>query len=487
MDGQRHIYPSSTWSVKGPIQAAGPVFCAAAVPGVAASVNLADHGYLEEEFLLEGNAHHYEYGADGQVAVAQAELPYATRLLVRRPVRSADFSGVVHFEPLHPGATFDCVMTFAETWRRILRSGDAWVGMSAKPNAIANLARFNADRYRGLFMKDRSQLWDMLAQVGLMLKSPGSAPVLGGEPARFVYASGWSMTGSMLRTFIADGFHDRARRSSGAHPFDGYVIGISSGEYVYGYAPLNDEYGPDIDTLDNQARRRTVPVDDPRRVMRPPGVPVIELLGESEALNNRRSWRPDSDVPADRFRLYEVPGRGHRAAGPNFAELSEVPMASIGITRQSHPGVTDIDKRPRGGFPSYVVTQAVFENLHRWVAFDVAPPRADPILMGAGSPLRVAADVHGNAIGGLRHPFVDVPVASYTSVCPEDPLRFGPVTAWQEIPLAPEVLTGLYGDQAGYLAAFRRAVNRAVAERRIEQADAGAAIAWAESTSAWAS
>ena len=55
--------------------------------------DLSKVGYVEEEFLVSGNANVYDWAADGTVSVKTPNAPYTTRVLVRRP--STRFSGTV--------------------------------------------------------------------------------------------------------------------------------------------------------------------------------------------------------------------------------------------------------------------------------------------------------------------------------------------------------------------------------------------------------
>ena len=52
------------------------------------------------------------------------------------------------------------------------------------------------------------------------------------------------------------------------------------------------------------------------------------------------------------------------------------------------------------------------DHLFRWVDEGVTPPKADRIWVDrttANDGSHMALDVHGNAIGGIRNPYVDVP------------------------------------------------------------------------------
>ena len=109
-------------------------------------LDLAKAGYVEEEFLVSGNASVYDWQADGSVTVKTPNAPYATRILVRRPTSASRFSGNVIVEILHSARRFDWPMIWGYSRNFFLENGDAWVGITM-PNAAAGLKAFNPSRY----------------------------------------------------------------------------------------------------------------------------------------------------------------------------------------------------------------------------------------------------------------------------------------------------------------------------------------------------
>jgi hypothetical protein len=77
------------------------IFIAADVPGARLSIPLTSYDYVEEEYFVRGTAAAYTHSPSGP-NVLRAKFPYTTRIIVRRPVDPKRFSGVVHFEPIHP-------------------------------------------------------------------------------------------------------------------------------------------------------------------------------------------------------------------------------------------------------------------------------------------------------------------------------------------------------------------------------------------------
>ena len=73
-----------------------------------------------------------------------ANAPYTTRVLVRRPISRAKFSGIVAVEMLNPSNRFDLNIGWAISHKEFVRNGDAWVGITAKPIAVAALKTFDA-------------------------------------------------------------------------------------------------------------------------------------------------------------------------------------------------------------------------------------------------------------------------------------------------------------------------------------------------------
>src|SRR6266516_6825712 len=75
-------------SVVGPIPTT-----ASSHPFDASTVDLAAHGYVEQEFFTRGTANLYDYDADGNVVVTTSGAPYENRIIVRRPANPKRFSG----------------------------------------------------------------------------------------------------------------------------------------------------------------------------------------------------------------------------------------------------------------------------------------------------------------------------------------------------------------------------------------------------------
>src|ERR1700733_636780 len=119
----------------GSARVTGPV---SGQPGILlASFDIGDLGYTLEEFFIDGTATCYEpagpAGADGYWEVAPSgQAPFTTRLVVCRPANPAAFTGTVVVEWLNVSAGFDAPAHWMLTHRHVVRSGWAWVGVSAQ-------------------------------------------------------------------------------------------------------------------------------------------------------------------------------------------------------------------------------------------------------------------------------------------------------------------------------------------------------------------
>lgn len=441
------------------ISGAQSPFATAYLRDVPLGVDLSRWDYVEEEYLVSSVASTY-VPSDSEPVVT-SDQKYTTRLLVRRPRKESQFSGRLFFEGLHPNG--DTGLTWESIHPWLLRSGHAWAGVSIFGPPIEMMKAFAPDRYRDVSVGSDGLRWDILSQAAALLRSR-TGPLSG---VTRTFASGWSYTGSLWRTYVGEGFHER--RGPDEPPlFDGYVFGISSGAVLHGLQRLH----PDAPVRG---------LGDPRRIVSSHDVPIVELLSESEGESNETARREDSDQLGDRYRLYEVAGAAHInpcAANPQ-TRTSTAQLVSRGL----RVPITRLQQTPNC-FPMGKIACAVFHHLEAWASSGIAPPRAarfsygellpdDPYRGGQGRAL--ARDVHGNALGGVRSPHVDVPVATYfphSTVVTEGPglphpegrsVDVGFLTG-HKVPFERQKLIDLYGNPARYAELVERRVSELVDE-----------------------
>jgi hypothetical protein len=430
-------------------------------------VDLAASGYAESELLVRGYASVYDWAApdSGELVVRHANQPYATRMLVRRPLDAGKFSGRVIVELLNPSGQYDFAPLWGFSFAHFMRRGDVWVGVTVKPVAIATLQKFDPVRYGALGFAFRQPegctdprdaenglAWDAIAQVGALLRSSSKEnPLLDLTPQRLI-AAGYSQTGGYVTTF-ANALHRRQRLGNGAPIFDGYLNAAGSMA-----TPIHQCATP-------------LPEGDPRRAALPRDVPFVTVMTESDFNRAPALRRDDSDAPGDVFRLYEIAGAAH--SGP-FAAGTPAPT-DLTIAGFDLPA-EGLCKEPRSDFPLGLAFNAI------WQQFDDLLVQKLPMVniprIGTDASMAPLVDASGNAQGGWRLPQIDVPLARYAgrSTPAEGSDRARRVCeltgSMQRFDAAR--LKALYRDRNEYLRRFNAAVEQAVLERRLVREDADA-------------
>ena len=464
------------------------------IPATAASYpfGAADHelvpedlkaiGYVEEEFLVSGSANVYDWPQAGPAVVRSANAPYTTRVLIRRPAARARFSGNVVVEMLNPSNLFDLNIGWALSHKQFARHGDVWVGITAKPVSVVTLKAFDPTRYASLSWAnplplddpkncatvgadstrttENGLVWDINRQVGAWLKSRDAAnPLVYGEradrahPVQHLYAFGYSQTGGFLYTYV-NAIHPLDVKADGKPLFDAYLIATASGP-----TPINQCAGP-------------IPAGDPRRSIHAAGVPVVRVMSGSDYLRSMAARLADSDAAPDLLRNYEIAGSAH--ATPDELNFAAAAVDIVKGGRAVPP--MSCNEGPRSRFPNSVAFNAIFSNLDVWVRQGIAPPRVEPIRVENGAPV---LDQFGNATGGVRSPFVDVPTSTW----------FGNSTgasfcgiAGHETPFDAARLKALYPSPGDYAQKVSDNVAALVKQRVVTKEDGDALIADAKKT-----
>jgi hypothetical protein len=421
-------------------------------------------GYVEEEYLVSGKANVYTWPAPGPAQVRTADAPYTTRILVRRPAKPRHSSGTVVVEMLNPSNLFDLNIGWALAHEELMRRGHTWVGITAKPITVAALKTFDQARYGslsfanplplddpancGTVAADSSRstenglIWDINTQVGAWLKSKARSNPLRGSVDRLL-GFGYSQTGGYLNTYV-NAIHSRQSRPV----YDGYLIEVAGGAFV-GLVPINQcEPAP--------------PVSDPRRQIVNARVPVMRAMSQSDYLIGIASRRPDSDAPGDRYRHYEVAGAGH--ASPDELYYSARPADIVQAGRAVPP--LACNEGPRSRLSMSLATNAFLQNLDAWVRWRVPPPRAAPIRVENGAPV---LDEHGNVIGGVRSPYVDVPTATWFGSATGASFCF--IAGWER-PFDAAKLRALYPTHGDYVRKVARSATHLAVDRFVTVPDA---------------
>lgn len=480
-------------SVSGPI-ASTPDNFAFGVEGFDVQPAVPD-GYIVEEYFVSGTGRLYEYTPTGIQVVSPCPaaalagctaIPYTTRMVIKRPRRDRDTSGTIIVEPFNPTAGVDIDFVWDRSRGDFVRHGDIFVGWTAKSVTVDALKQWNPRRYGALrwdylpFTPGNNNAvndgitFDIAAQIGALLRSDRRDNPLRGVRIRHLIESGFSQDGGFTFT-QANVFHRLARRPGGGAIYDGYVpMGTNGG------APLNFGLTP----------AGSLAIGDPRHKMQPRDAPVIHLNTENEVFRatlipgGLAFRRTDSDERGDRYRLWEVAGASHlsndaaaavRELDRDLAQIRKLPLAELPPIGCAHHEFANGPTRGTAGviapgdFPFSFTANAAFRALLQWIDRDIAPPRAPWIEVDhTTTPATLVRDRFGNAVGGVRTPFVDVPVATYVpsdTVAHATPLAFFCIAEGYRVPFAPSQLRAVYRDRAAYLRQFALEAARQVRER----------------------
>ncbi|NLD37400.1 MAG: hypothetical protein GX654_11080 [Desulfatiglans sp.] len=443
--------------------------------------NIASSGYIEEEYFVSGKANVYDYDPAGKVIVKWADAPYTTRILVRRPEDKSRFSGNVVLELNNPTNMFDMDLQWMFCRDFFIENGDIWVGITVKPIALEALKKFNPERYSVLSMdnpapkKERCEIkpstlndttketenglvWDIVSQVGKLLKGKDLNP-LKGYDVKYLIATGYSQTGGYLTTYI-NLIHplDTAKMANGRPIFDGYMIGDGDAFIV----PLNQC----VDAVPPGERGVTI---------KPSGVPVISVVTQGLLNSTVVARRPDNDELTDRFRRYEIPGAAHvnkksMDNSPNSADSARagVPDTVTKCEGIDQYGVTD--------FPLEFFMNSAYQNLYAWIRTNTPPPKAEPIVTEKApgkNGITIKLDEHGNALGGVRHPYVEAPAATYfgNSKALDEASGFFCSLAGYKVTFDAEKIKALYPAKQDYLKKVYDVTDKLVEERFLTESD----------------
>jgi hypothetical protein len=385
-------------TISGPITGPGRMYPDPPVSLTPTAVKVEDFPYVTEEYSVSGTI---------------GDAPYTTRIIVRRPRNASAFSGTVVSEALHAGGRS---LIFEWSRQSILTRHHMFVEIVHSPANINLLKAFNAERYASMTIA-MGQTNEVIAQVGRLIKSK-TGPFAAYDVRRATLM-GTSASSGTVRAYLAA--HPNLRMPDGKPIFDGFLLTSTNGN-----TPL--------------------PVVDVPMIQMPTQTEVVTWAEQGIAYR-----RPDSDDPANRFRLYEVAGMPHNNSrdNPGF---------------QNDPCTLPVTDFPAGAF-----TALALNHLVEWIATGKTPPHAPPIAVDQdpksdGSHL--ALDEHGNATGGIRNVWVDVPIATYGvfgkgKTQQQDRLC---QLAGTKVLLADDVLKKLYRGSADYSSRVEQRLKQLISE-----------------------
>jgi hypothetical protein len=204
------------------------------------------------------------------------------------------------------------------------------------------------------------------------------------------------------------------------------------------------------------------PAADPRRSLANAGVPVFQMMSQSDYLFGIDSRRPGSSTYPDLYRHYEMAGATH--ATPDELLYSARP-ADIVAAGQPVPPMS-CDQGPRSRSPTPIFVDSALRNIDLWSRRGIPAPPGRDILVKDGRPV---LDEFGNVVGGLRSPYLDVPTSTWFAS--QTGLGFCFIVGY-EAPFSQAQLDALYPSHRAYVRKVARDARRLARQRYLTRPDA---------------
>ena len=359
-------------------------------PFFAALEDLKARGYVEQEFFIEGVANQYKTPAGATGSVIDGDHKYKTRLLVRRPLTASRFNGTVVIEWNNVTSGHDLDIDWYQAHDYFIRSGYAYVAVTAQRIGVAALKVWNPARYDSLDVTADETItndalsYDIFADVARAVRQPSSA-LMGGLKPQFIFATGHSQSAARLAMYL-----------NSVHPlapvFDAAIVHGGGG-----------------------------------KIRTDLKIKVWKLLSETDVIIGQAA---DRQPDAHNFRSWEVAGDSHvdaqfiasraalvrRDGNPIAPGFNPGGLSSAQASEQASASTNLCERPPYSHVPFYQVMDAAFDHLQKWVKDGTLPPGAPPIeVTSVGPPAVIARDKAGNALaGGIRLAAVAVPTGVNT-------------------------------------------------------------------------
>jgi hypothetical protein len=427
-------------------------------PFTGAPIDLASYGYVEQEYFFEGTAAAYDWAsppsADGLWSVRTTTTAhYKTRMLVRRPTDPAKFNGTVIVEWLNVTGGLDVDPDFGYAHVELLRSGFGYVGVSAQaagviggPPSITGspgipLVLADPQRYGSLQHPGDDYSYDMFTQAARALRHPGAVDPLGGLTHVRLIGDGESQSAFRLVTYV-DAIHPIA------NVFDGFFIHSRFG----GGALLSGSADAGATGI--------VSGPSPAPIRSDMNVPVFQFETETDVVGILPgqgfsiSRQPDTSL----LRTWEIAGTAHADQYLSDYEQSAYGDAGVTVCGTSDSGATVLSCGMPNAGPQHWVENAAISAMHAWAKDGKPPAMGAPLTFAMGGNA-LARDAYGIALGGVRTPAVDVPIATYSGQPPSGSSivcsLFG-----QTIPFTAAQLTTLYPTHNDYVSKVTAAATQ---------------------------
>ncbi len=321
-------------------------------PWHTSTVPVEPHGFVEEEYFFSGPT-----GDTG-------ELEYKTRMIVRRPV-DGTFSGTVFVDWINVTGGRDLETMWPPAVPVYLEERHAYVGLTTQLAGVAGLRAWDALRYFTLFHPGSSADFDILAQAVKAIRSPVAKDPLGGLDVEYVIVGGASQSAGRLTSYITEG-----------NPIEGLIDGFY--------------------------------------ISRGGGGQSIKDIAEDLQVPMLKTVEENLTGPADsqNWVVWEGAGQGHapKSWHDNVWAISQRDLAQGQADWLRNP--VDTACAVNRGTVQYQA-RAATHWLNRWVRDGTPAPSAPRVERDEeGSLVR---DEDGNVVGGLRYPFIEVPLGEHSN------------------------------------------------------------------------
>lgn len=430
-------------------------------------------GYKEQEFFIQGNATSYTsttpLTADGNWnnIIPDTTAAYKTRVLVRTPIKPSKFNGTVLVEWSNVSAGFDLDFSYSTLTTPTLASeGMAYILVTAQQAGVNGLKALDPARYTSLTHPGDAFSYDIFSQLGQALTQPSDINLLGGLNANKVIATGISQGGSALVTYV-----------NGVQPltqmFDGFLISaqLAVGNALLASDPLTYIFPLQVRN-DDQLQTPVINFEDETSTAG--DVPYIFGIEDVYYLVRQ----PDNAF----FRAWEIAGAAHLTAfmlqhlGLN--PLTGLPPTIFGCTAPVNDGLVH-----------HYVSDAALHALNVWVNTGVMPavhanvlsvdppdPNVNPILpilnvQQFNNQIGPDGLPFGIAIGGIRTPFVDVPIGVHSGKGNGPLNNANCLLLGTSIPYDEATLKSLYPNHGSYVSQVIQSTKNAVKQGFITKKD----------------
>ncbi len=438
----------------GPVEVSHPFSSAYCSGG---HINLDAYGYVEKEFLMYGEANAYNLYENDVPYIVKENVPYCTRVLVRYPDPSVRTpSGNVVVEILNASSAVDLEDMWRRAWDLFLENGDVYIGITSQSGAAEALRTFDPVRYADISWSGEDGLFfDMLSQLGNTIRTNPTALIPSSIPVECLLLIGQSWSGDYVNTYTSV-FYDYYNADGSL--FDGYLCIVNPAETFIATG-----------------------VAGPVRSFRATDEPYISIMSQGEHyFESYGDWYrdfeyvriPDHTEDGWNTRFYEVAGAGHSdPVSPVIPSSAEIKKAN-GAGRDAK--VYNSPELP-SDLQMDMVIRGAYENIVKWIREGIPAPSAEDKWLlyrtvvdpSFGDMPECITDENGNALGGIRMPQIEAPVATYKPFRNDSSTTDGSMIYFSK-----DKIWDLYPNgYADYMSKYGSAASALVSEGYISTAD----------------